>query len=385
MLSAINQRGELVSIVTIDEKHELLNQKFFCPACKERLIVKTGSNRMWHFAHPHHSNCASSEPESEYHLLGKKLLYEWLNAQNQTVEMETYFPNIKQRADLYAKRPIEFQCSTIPDALFVERTKNYCKIGEKPLWILGGSRIDRIGKRLFRLRRMDWLALNESADHSFETFLLYYCPQTDQFTYLTNIIPVSSTKVFAHIYHVARSKRNYEDLFKLDFLSQLSIDFAFWQKVKTNWRVYPNRRKQRASFYVQRMLLKNNRSLPLFPSEAGIPTKFSFWIETPVYLWQTWLLLQFVFPQAKNAEFHFHDVYAQFKSLVQRKIFAVRNLPLLEHSHYSFAIMEYLHYLCKLKLLEKIDKNTFKVMRNINLAKTLEEALRLDVELHQNR
>lgn len=384
MLSAINERGELISIVNIEDK-SLLNQAFFCPACKERVIVKTGSNRMWHFAHYHNSNCTASEPESEYHLLGKKLLYEWLNAQNKTVIMEKYFSNIEQRADLYADRPIEFQCSTISDGLFYERTKNYCKIGEKPIWILGGNRLMRVGVNLFRLKRMDWLALHEAKDDAYQTFLLYYCPKKDNFAYLANITPVSSTKVAANIHYVARNQLNYDALFKLDPSLQNSIDPKLWQKVKTNWRVYPNRRKQRAFYYINRMLLQINRSLPLFPSEAGMPTKYSFWIETPPYLWQTWMLLQFVFPPSNRTEFQFHEVYSQFQSLVQRKIFNVRKLPLLDNSHYSFALMEYLHCLCELGILAKTKKNTFAIKKNIELPHTLEEAMKMDEDLHRNR
>lgn len=363
----------------------LLHQEFFCPACRERVIVKTGSNRMWHFAHSHNSNCTASEPESEYHLLGKKLLYEWLTAQNQTVELEKYFLRINQRADLYASRPIEFQCSTIPDERFFERTKNYMKIGEKPLWILSGNRLNRIGTNLFRFKQMDWLALNESTDCFDETFLLYYCPIQDTFAYLTNILPVSSSKVYANIRYFKRKQLSYDNLYKLSSWSQNSIPPELWKKVKTNWRIYPNRRKHRAAYYVHRMLLQNSRSLPLFPSEAGIPTKYSFWIETPLYLWQTWLLIQFIFPQAKQAEFQFQDVYAQFKSLVQRRIFNVRKFPLIGNSHYSFAIMNYLHDLCQLGILEKTRKSTFTIKKRIELPHTLEEAMRMDDEFYQNR
>src|SRR5690606_1125299 len=200
-----------------------------------------------------------------------------------------------------------------------------------------------------------------------------------------NITPVSSTKVAANIHYVARNQLNYDALFKLDPSLQNSIDPKLWQKVKTNWRVYPNRRKQRAFYYINRMLLQINRSLPLFPSEAGMPTKYSFWIETPPYLWQTWMLLQFVFPPSNRTEFQFHEVYSQFQSLVQRKIFNVRKLPLLDNSHYSFALMEYLHCLCELGILAKTKKNTFAIKKNIELPHTLEEAMKMDEDLHRNR
>lgn len=371
-------------MVNMNDKRQL-QQEFFCPACKERVIVKTGSNRMWHFAHYHNSHCASSEPESDYHLLGKKLLYEWFTSQNQTAELEKYFPNIKQRADLYANRPIEFQCSTIPDQRFFERTKNYQKNGEKPLWILSLNRLNRIGTNLFRLKQMDWLALNESMDPVSETFLLYYCPIRDTFAYLTNLMPVSSTKVFANIKFLTRKELSCDNVYKIGSWLQNYIHPEHWKKVKMNWRIYPNRRKNRASYYIHRMLLQKNRSLPLFPSEAGIPTKHSFWIETPLYLWQTWLLIQFILPQAKQAEFQFQDVYAQFKSLVQRRLFSVRKFPLIENSHYSFAIMDYLHELCQLGILEKKGKSSFAIKKNIELPHTLEEAMRMDDEFYQNR
>lgn len=384
MLTAVNKDGELISLVNLKDKR-LLNQEFFCPACRERVIAKTGSGRKWHFAHYHNSNCTASEPESEYHLNGKLLLYQWLKTQKQPVELEKYFASIKQRADLYAGMPIEFQCSTIRDELFLLRTKNYMKVGKKPLWILGGNRFKQMGTNLFRLSRMDWLALNERTDDAHESFLLYYCPTADKFVYLTNIVPYSSTKVIASLQYFSRKKLNYENLYKPSILQQNSINQELWQKVKTNWRVYPNRRKHPALNYVNRMLLQVNRSLPLFPSEAGIPTKYSFWIETPPYLWQTWLLLRFIFPHTKQSEFQFQQVYSQFKSLVQRRIFSVRNLPLIENSHYSFAIMDYLFYLSQLGILKKIGKSTFIVKQKINLPHTLEEAINMDTQINQNR
>lgn len=387
LLSAINRQGQIISLVHTNDEN-VLNQEFFCPTCYERLIVKKGSNRRWHFSHYHNSNCGASESESEYHLNGKLLLYEWIKGQNISVELEKYFSNIKQRADLCIQSSpfpisIEFQCATIRDELFLLRTKNYFQLGAKPLWILGGNRLNRLGKNVFRLRRMDWLALHERKSSPPDPFLLYFCPTSDQFALLTNIIPYSSTKIVADLQYINRKQLHFQDLFSSDLVDQKSMDYSEWHKVKTNWRIYPYLRKTSAYFYVNRMLQNKHRNLPLFPPEAGMPTKYLFWIETPPYLWQTWLLVHCVIPQKENSTISFDDVYQQFKALVRKQIFRVRNFPLLEKSHYSFAIMNYLLFLCKIGILRKVGKRTFNKINEIQLPSSIDDALKMDEQFQK--
>ena len=58
------------------------DQEFQCPECKEKVMMKIGTQRMEHFAHQKGSLCVESyERESEYHLAGKLQLFQWLKNQ----------------------------------------------------------------------------------------------------------------------------------------------------------------------------------------------------------------------------------------------------------------------------------------------------------------
>ena len=53
-------------------------QPFYCPCCDSEVVVKAGFIKIPHFAHKSHASChASSEPESDYHLLAKRNLFTW--------------------------------------------------------------------------------------------------------------------------------------------------------------------------------------------------------------------------------------------------------------------------------------------------------------------
>ncbi len=110
--------------------------------CNGNVTLKLGTKRIWHFSHLKDVLCAGeTEPESTYHLLGKKQLYRWLSIQNFTPEMERYFPLLKQRADLFLPNlstAFEFQCSTIPTEIFTKRTRSYRKANIDPSMDSGG-------------------------------------------------------------------------------------------------------------------------------------------------------------------------------------------------------------------------------------------------------
>lgn len=388
MLSALNEKGELISLVKTTDT-EQLKQNYFCPVCREPVLVKAGSTRRWHFAHHHNTNCGATESESEYHLQGKELLYEWLQEQNLAVELETYFPEIKQRADLYIQSPvntpIEFQCSTIRDSLFSSRTVNYMQIRKKPLWILGGSRLNRVGSSTFRLRRMDWLALNETKQAPHNPFLLYFCPKTDLFALITNVIPYSTTQISGDLQFLRRTELKYTALYEhRPLMNQSKTQKKQWLQMKTNWRMYPYRRRTTAYRYVSRMLQSLNKEIPLFPREAGLHSQYLFWIETPPHIWQTWLLIQCILPLSEQETVHFRNVYEQFKRLVKKQIFVVRSLPLIERSHYSFALMNYLLLLCNVGILTRVGKSSFKKNAQIQIPHTLDHALEMDKQLDKD-
>jgi competence protein CoiA len=87
-----------------------------------------------------------SEPETEEHIKGKLILYNWLiKLQDlgviKNVKLETYIPETKQRPDLYFEKDnlrnvIELQCSPIASE-YLERHELYKLANVNDIWILG--------------------------------------------------------------------------------------------------------------------------------------------------------------------------------------------------------------------------------------------------------
>lgn len=393
MLTAKTRDGTRISLLRTWSFSELQRLKekeqFFCPVCNQSVVMKIGSQRRWHFAHRSSSHCGQSEQESDYHLAGKEALYVWLKKQNMPVSLEPYIQSIQQRPDLLLtapyETPIEFQCSTISDAQFLNRTSNYVKHKLIPLWILGGNRFTRIGNHNYRLSRMDWLSLT---DHNSSTIrvtphILYFCPNSNQFAIMHHLLPFSTRTILANVIFIHSERYSYSFRLQSNREGNKKVLFTQWFAAKKSVRTLGIRFRTRELQYIQTMLQTHGRSFLLFPAEAGIPSNYLYWIQTPAYIWQTWLLLQWVHPLSSGQSFRFHEVYDSFQKLVQRKIFSLRTFPLVKHSHYSFALMDYLNQLVRIGLLRKIGKSTFMRMENISLPTSTNEALYLDADIQQ--
>lgn len=124
-----------------------------CPMCSSQMIFKSGKINIWHFAHKNKCNFEDiySEQETEEHVIGKKLLYQWFKKQPNivSVELEKWIPEIKLRPDLLItddkgeKYCIEYQCSPITKEKKDFKTDTYEMNNMKTIWIFG---IERIGK-----------------------------------------------------------------------------------------------------------------------------------------------------------------------------------------------------------------------------------------------
>ncbi|MCT6859634.1 MAG: hypothetical protein M3Z82_10245, partial [Apilactobacillus sp.] len=78
MLMASN-KDKLVSATVAKD-----NEKYYCPICKEELILKRGNINEPHFAHFKNSQCVISmeDGESNEHLMGKEQLLNFIDKRN---------------------------------------------------------------------------------------------------------------------------------------------------------------------------------------------------------------------------------------------------------------------------------------------------------------
>ena len=177
-------------------------QPYYCPCCDSELIIKAGSIKIPHFAHKSHASChASSEAESPYHLLAKRKLFTWFLTHGYEAELEAYVPDIKKRADVLVsngekKYAIEFQCSTISEASFIERTVAYQSVRITPIWILAAKNVKRVDGQEFKISAFQWLFVTGSKAYP---YLWTYCPEQNQFSAIKGITPFSPVTVFAEM------------------------------------------------------------------------------------------------------------------------------------------------------------------------------------------
>jgi competence protein CoiA len=389
MLIARLSNGELFSLLdknNVDELRDLrYRSEFYCPGCKEAVMLKLGVKKRPHFAHFKQSNChAYSEPESSYHLEGKKLLYEWLEDQSLLVELEKYLPDLAQIPDLYltykgSQIALEYQCSTIPQDIFLRRTSGYLKKEITPIWILGDKRITQVTPNIIQLHEMDLLTARTFKNSSKQLYIFTINPFNKRFTIYSNIYPLTYTRAFATTNSLLFSSISFQNIVKPLNSAVSPALLSIWLKQKYNWRFHMFRNSSPSVHYLKIYYYNHHRHFSLFPAEVGIPTHYLAYIQTPSYVWQAWVL-EFINKRGVQHMFTFKEVLADFQTMIDKKIFTIRSLPMVE-GHFSFAIMDYLNALCFTGIVKKLSSTIFVIKKDVMYPKNIDEALRKDEEI----
>jgi competence CoiA-like predicted nuclease len=358
---------------------------FICPTCSNELELKIGTVITAHFAHKKFTSCTmNSESESQYHLKGKLDLYEWLQNQSKLddVQLEPYLSGIKQRPDILfrngkEKIPIEFQCSPIDSRILIKRSLKYDEKDLKVLWLLGAKSIKRTGAMSFQLSSFQWLFARMSK-RSDPPYIYSYCSDLKSFIILHTIIPFSPRSAFANHLKIPIHSINYHELIthhpsKKKFIS------AWIDKIR-RFRLNSTAYKARDASSLN-MFLYQTKQIPLayLPSLAFLPLNSSYLIESPVYVWQGWILI-FIDHLPLNGSFTFHNIYHNMAKKIAEGAIVIRSLPSIE-VHYSYAIKDYLLKLCHYSIIKQAQKNQFIKQQTIVWTTRLEELLMADADL----
>ncbi|MBG9545692.1 hypothetical protein ABE29_23935 [Cytobacillus firmus] len=363
MLVASTENGVRINLIgshsipSLQQYREKHN--FFCPECKEKVIMKIGKKRIPHFSHSKGSECPERyERESEYHISGKVLLFKWLKKKGLNPTLEPYYPEISQRPDIsvhyegvhYA---LEYQCSSISEELFIKRTEAYFQAGIVPIWILAGKSIKRIGKSKISLSGFQYLFLRQTP--SGHWVIPSFCPTTKSFINIHNIQPLTVRNACAHydvkpIFHAEA-----DILFDPYFKNDINIDE--WKKEV---------RKIKNSLSQNSGAIKNNflqylysRSIaPAFlPPEIGLPVRHSPFIETSPIQWQSYLFMDII---GKERPFSLPQMIAAFCNRVKNNDIKIRSIPLVQTGSEIHAIKEYLDVLINLNIVKHAEKGLYK-------------------------
>nr|WP_231578537.1 competence protein CoiA family protein [Geobacillus kaustophilus] len=389
---ALSTDGRPVSLAGAEkwEQERLMRLKrqepFFCPACRQEVVLRSGRYRLPHFAHRKGTACpVEHEPESERHLTGKRDLFAWLIRQGVEAKLEPYLPAIKQRPDvLFRHGPhlyaLEYQCSTIDESLFRERNDGYRRLGIRPLWVLGAHHLRRSTKYSGEvlLSRFQWLFAHR-VPHSVVPHIWYYSPETKRFIHLVRPLPLSVQRTLAVVDSVPLSSLSFPDWMAS---CPLPLPPAFWERWlerKKQWRrtfpLYPNQTVRRicADFYQTGIVP------PLFPTEAGWPLPRGYLWETAPFIWQTYVLLFLLGktdrPMTASSLFQWLDEKIRTGRL------APRRLPLVGRDTHREAVGEYLHWLSLLGYLHREEGGRLHLVKPLSFPATVDEVIRQDAAL----
>lgn len=380
MLVANKSNGERLSLGERWDKSDLIGirsrERFHCPECGEEVVMKLGNKKIWHFSHLAGGGCQYEyDRESEYHLTGKLKLYDWLKKQGIIAELEHFDLQMKQKPDIAfefqnQKYAIEFQCSVIPSEIFEKRTKTYFDHGVFPIWVAAERLIKRKTNNVVSFNNFLYLFIRRPR---YSWNIPAFCPISGQFINLHGVVPITSRKTITNF------KVNSLNQFSIDeFLSPTMKPFPFlkiWksenQKLKSRYITTPGAWQN--PFLKE--LYHNHLGLLTIPSEIGLPVRSSPYIETPSFIWQTYLYLD-VFRHYQIGDIiYYSKIREAFDKRVRRKEIKLRTLPVAGQSDHWYALAEYVFLLTKVSYLERIDSGTVKVLREINIPNSIEEQI----------
>ena len=218
MLVAMTEQQQLFHLTSkfpLDELQRLKQQQsFFCPQCKEQLLLKAGQIKIPHFAHQKNSECDSlfSEGESAAHLLGKQqLFHHFSNLQLRTV-LEPYLPQLQQRPDLLLtfknrQYAVEFQCSPIAKPSFQQRTSGYLHANITPIWILHTpDKFKGTGILKVSINHTNTQFIQQ---YKKQKFLITYDVKSKTFYYISNLIHLHKLQYFAVVKKLPLSQQRF--------------------------------------------------------------------------------------------------------------------------------------------------------------------------------
>ena len=351
LLVALTKEQKLFQLQREMSHDDLLQLKemdqFFCPQCKESLLLKIGTIKIPHFAHLKNSACDSffSEGESAAHLLGKQQLYSLFTSLQLPTVVEPYLPQIQQRPDLLVTKDnkqyaIEFQCSKITAPLFQNRTNGYQAVNINPVWLLHTPNAH------FKTAGITKISINHMNAQFIQTYkkqryLITYDVQREIFYYVSNLIPIQGLQFFSIIQELPLRQQNFpffipkvmsKQTFQIIYLKLLSI-----RNKTLHSRLLLSKKGVNDAFL--RAIYEMNCTIFKLPHFIGLPVDYSEQLPIPNVEWQ---LLLFYFLQS-------HGLTPQTMQLKAVPYF-LRWAKLDEGKQMKQAVINYLALLKKLSI-----------------------------------
>ncbi|SDI54511.1 competence protein CoiA [Natribacillus halophilus] len=372
MFTATSPSGRTVSLLmSTDHAYIDAQAHWYCPVCQERLQLKKGHKRRPHFSHLAHSKCPSSHAESQRHLEGKAVLYQWLREQGADVQLEVFLPASQQRADILVKTKsgtfaIEYQCSAVSREQIRARTEDYRALGIQVIWVLPYERLRRKGKTL-HLQTWEW----EATWHAEGDLRLFYLQAPSRLWEAHLNAYLSPQKAHAHFAtHPLTSSTLEKILAHKSTLTQDPTQRQALLAYKENCRYGKRPPLTPFSTIVQERLLRHKMPIHLHPSEAGWFLPCQTWVSESPLLWQSWLYVQLLQ--------HFEQQTFISRQTLQADEHELANDLQLPIERVQLLVEEYLRLLVRLRVLLWHPDDTFSLFRISHFPGSADEGFAMD-------
>lgn len=301
MLVALTEHQELFQI-TKDLSREMLlerkyKEKFFCPQCKEQLLLKAGQIKIPHFAHRKSSECDSffSEGETLAHLMGKQQLFTFFSKRNVQTELEPFLSEIQQRPDLLISHndqqfAIEFQCSKIPPEVVQRRSKGYTEIDIHPIWLI------QTPNARFKALGLTKLSINYTNSqyiqmYKKQRYLITYDVHSEMFYYVSNLIPIHRLQYYGVIQALPLMQQSFPfflpKVMSVQIFNALMLRFIAYRNQYVHSRLLLSKKGVNDDFL--RAVYELQLTPLRMPDFIGIPVSFAQDFEVFCVEWQVQL------------------------------------------------------------------------------------------------
>jgi|GEM_PF-504903 len=348
--------------------------KFYCPECKEPVMLKAGTKMIPHFAHYPNTQCSGGQGEGAYHEKGKWILYKWLESQGIECRLEVYIEKIGRRADLLAiingrEIAIEFQCARTSALEIMERMQDYKQAGMEQIWILGGNRLRRKSRSTLALNTFDQLFIH-CFKRSMNEFLYYFCPQTLQLAIFQDPYFSSPSKVFGSLMFYSIESIKFPELFSKHAVSNRELK-RFWAKEKRNFRLSSARQTFGVEAQFRQWLYLNHLHIEYLPACIGLPVKGAEQMKVPIWNWQSRFVMELMLPMGAEGLISLDQIQYFMR---QYKI-RYQSSPLHFNDIQKDPIQQYIKQLISLGFLKEVGPSTFQLDKPIELHGNVEQSL----------
>jgi competence protein CoiA len=377
----------------------------WCPECLGPIEFRAGTSKIAHFAHRRGTTCTYSywEPESEDHIRGKLLLYEWLSQAfpNSQIALEQSIPETKQRSDILVIHPsgekiaVEYQCSPIPEDIWQARHSLYKQANIQDLWVISSKLkyiVDDetkgykcyIKKEFERaiLNTFSWLSYLDVHSKLFDiirngtfetkTILSGHAHFDDSL----NNIRIKSGEPWSNAmegYYTNNSNleklKHNEDLY-MDCKKRLTIVNGHLyeierQELNSHFKELVNKRNQqleklslKETHLFNQLCKKHGYTFKTLPGLFFTQVEHASLIETPSMVWQLWIYDNFIYNQ-KNIQIknnrisiYIPSIKKPFIEMVKDGYFRVHKGD--RHSHYLFVLYDFAKVLVDINVLSRL-------------------------------